>query len=57
MSTYTYGSLCVSEGFVIVVYVADGYPGVSVQQGCQCATGVIVAGVASWLSCVSVGWG
>ena len=33
MSTYMYGSLCVSEGFVTVACLADGYPGVSVQRG------------------------
>ena len=30
---HLYVSLCISEGFVIVAYVADGYLGVSVQQG------------------------
>ena len=67
MSTYKYGSLCVSEGFVIVACVADGNPGVSVQRGdsrlcssmaigCQCGVWVIVTCVAAWLSGVSVEW-
>ena len=33
LGTYTYVSLCISEGFVIVAYVADGYLGVGMQRG------------------------